>query len=97
MQHANNYASDRCALIGDAAHRLHPLAGQGLNAGITDVAYLVNTLVEAKRSGQDIGSYELTLKDYERLSKINAYALSGAVEFIKSSYDDKFVGSEMLG
>lgn len=39
------------ALIGDAAHRIHPLAGQGLNIGITDVAYLSNAIIKAKKSG----------------------------------------------
>ena len=39
------------ALIGDAAHRIHPMAGQGLNIGITDVAYLANAIIKAKKSG----------------------------------------------
>jgi 2-octaprenyl-6-methoxyphenol hydroxylase len=65
LQNSNSYAADRMALIGDAAHRIHPMAGQGLNLGITDVAYLANSIVKAKKSGVDIGNYDLVLKDYE--------------------------------
>lgn len=74
------------ALIGDAAHRVHPLAGQGLNLGITDVAFLANSIVRAKKQGQDIGNYDLVLKDYENYSKWNAYMMTGSIEFVKNSY-----------
>ncbi len=53
--HASSYHTHRLVLAGDAAHGIHPIAGQGLNMGFRDVAALVQVLVEALRTGQDIG------------------------------------------
>lgn len=52
---AKNFVGDRLALVGDAVRGLHPIAGQGLNAGLRDVAALAEVLVEAHRRGEDIG------------------------------------------
>lgn len=54
--HAASYTADRLVLVGDAAHGIHPIAGQGLNMGFRDVAALAEVLVEAARTGQDIGT-----------------------------------------
>lgn len=56
LTHADRYCSDRVALVGDAAHTTHPLAGQGLNMGQTDVHGLVYALEQAMERGLDIGS-----------------------------------------
>lgn len=56
MTHADNYCSHRVALVGDAAHTTHPLAGQGLNMGQGDVEALVDALEKATQRGQDIGA-----------------------------------------
>jgi 2-octaprenyl-6-methoxyphenol hydroxylase len=85
------------ALIGDAAHRIHPMAGQGLNLGITDVAYLANSIVKAKKSGVDIGNYDLVLKDYEYYAKANAVSMISAIEMIRNSYMSKLGGSSTAG
>jgi 2-octaprenyl-6-methoxyphenol hydroxylase len=53
---ARRFAEPRFALVGDAAHRVHPIAGQGLNLGYRDVAALAETLVDAHRLGLDIGA-----------------------------------------
>lgn len=52
---AHDFVADRVALLGDAAHAVHPVAGQGLNAGLRDVGALAEVLVEAARRGEDIG------------------------------------------
>lgn len=54
--HAATYQAQRLLLIGDAAHGIHPIAGQGLNMGFRDVAALAEVLVEAARTGQDLGT-----------------------------------------
>ncbi len=54
--HAASYQAERLLLIGDAAHGIHPIAGQGLNMGFRDVAAMAQVLVEAARTGQDLGA-----------------------------------------
>jgi 2-polyprenyl-6-methoxyphenol hydroxylase-like FAD-dependent oxidoreductase len=62
---SRHYVQSRLALIGDAAHRCHPLGGQGLNLGIKDAAALAQVLSEAHQRGEDIGEVQV-LKRYER-------------------------------
>jgi ubiquinone biosynthesis monooxygenase Coq6 len=73
MRHADTYTGERVALVGDAAHTIHPLAGQGLNQGQGDAAALVRTILHAVQTGQDIGS-TLALERYnsERYAENNA-------------------------
>ncbi|ORX62712.1 ubiquinone biosynthesis hydrox [Hesseltinella vesiculosa] len=63
LRNSERYVSDRVALVGDAAHTTHPLAGQGLNQGLLDVEYLTYVLAEGAREGQDLGSIHL-LRNY---------------------------------
>jgi 2-octaprenyl-6-methoxyphenol hydroxylase len=77
MQIARAFVADRLALIGDAAHVVHPLAGQGLNIGMRDVAALAETIVEATRLGLDIGSPAI-LERYSRWRRFDS-AFSAAV------------------
>jgi len=56
LVHADRYIDTRLVLVGDAAHGIHPIAGQGYNLGVRDIAALVETLVDTKRLGLDIGA-----------------------------------------
>ncbi|AAW45305.1 hypothetical protein CNBH3840 [Cryptococcus deneoformans B-3501A] len=60
ISHATSYLGERTALVGDAAHTIHPLAGQGLNMGLADVKCLAEVLEETRRLGGDLGSLEGT-------------------------------------
>jgi 2-octaprenyl-6-methoxyphenol hydroxylase len=64
-QHARRYVSPRMALIGDAAHGVHPIHAQGFNMGVADIAALLDRLMAARRGGQDIGAPDVLL-GYER-------------------------------
>jgi 2-octaprenyl-6-methoxyphenol hydroxylase len=64
----------RFALAGDAAHSIHPIAGQGLNLGFKDVAALAETIVETARLGLDVGSLA-ALERYERWRRADTLAM----------------------
>lgn len=64
-QHATQYVTGRAALVGDAAHVIHPLAGQGVNLGLLDVAALAEVVGDARKAGLDYGSFRV-LRRYER-------------------------------
>ncbi|WP_323783923.1 FAD-dependent monooxygenase [Thalassovita sp.] len=72
---ANSFVGDRLALIGDAAHGMHPIAGQGLNAGLRDVAALAQVLTEARRRGEDIAS-SLVLDRYQEWRRFDTATLA---------------------
>ena len=65
LQHAETAIALRLALVGDAAHAMHPIAGQGLNMGLRDVAALTEVLAEARRLGLDIGA-DTVLERFQR-------------------------------
>jgi 2-octaprenyl-6-methoxyphenol hydroxylase len=71
---ARAFVKPRFALAGDAAHGIHPIAGQGLNLGFRDVAALAETIVEGERLGLDIGSLAL-LEGYERWRRFDTFEM----------------------
>jgi 2-octaprenyl-6-methoxyphenol hydroxylase len=79
FHHAARVTAERLALVGDAAHGIHPIAGQGLNLGFRDVAALVEVLVEGKRLGLDLGDAQL-LERYERWRGLDTFAVAFATD-----------------
>ncbi len=79
LVHAERYVDTRLALIGDAAHAIHPIAGQGLNLGIRDVAALAEVLVDARRLGLDLGSATV-IERYQRWRRFDSVVLAAATD-----------------
>lgn len=79
FQHAKTYIGERLILIGDAAHGIHPIAGQGFNLGLRDAAALAEILVQARSEGRDIGT-EFTLEKFESWRKFDNTALTHACD-----------------
>jgi 2-octaprenyl-6-methoxyphenol hydroxylase len=86
---AEAYVADRLALIGDAAHGIHPIAGQGLNLGIRDAAALAETVVDAARLGLDFGM-KTVLEDYQRWRRFDNVALAGATDLLNRLFSNTF-------
>jgi 2-octaprenyl-6-methoxyphenol hydroxylase len=79
FHHAANITAERLALVGDAAHGIHPIAGQGLNLGWRDAAALAQVIVEGSRLGLDLGDAQL-LARYQRWRGFDAMAVSVATD-----------------
>ena len=76
---AHRYVTQRCALIGDAAHVVHPLAGQGVNLGLLDAATLAQLVLEARSEREDPGALRV-LRQYERWRKSEVAFMSTAID-----------------
>ncbi|QYJ86903.1 FAD-dependent monooxygenase [Shewanella mesophila] len=86
MRYARHFARHRLVLVGDAAHTIHPLAGQGVNLGFLDAAATIESLAELKRKGKDIGDYA-NLRPLERWRKADALEMIAAMEGFKRLFD----------
>lgn len=76
---ASGFVAERACLVGDAAHRIHPIAGQGLNLGLKDVAALADTILDAAEVGLDIG-HEASLRPYESWRRADTLAMAAATD-----------------
>jgi 2-octaprenyl-6-methoxyphenol hydroxylase len=85
---ARSFVSERIALIGDAAHVIHPIAGQGLNMGLRDVAALAEALVDAARLGLDPGG-NATLDRYQRWRRFDSLAMGVATDGLNRLFSNR--------
>ncbi|WP_254429216.1 MULTISPECIES: FAD-dependent monooxygenase [unclassified Ruegeria] len=84
---ANAFIGERMALVGDAAHGMHPIAGQGLNAGLRDVGALAEVLTLAGRRGEDIGSV-LVLERYQEWRRFDTASLAMATDVFNKLFSN---------
>lgn len=85
---ARSFIGKRLALVGDAAHVIHPIAGQGLNMGLKDVAALAETIVDAARLGMDFGQQDV-LERYQRWRRFDTMAMGAATNALNLLFSNK--------
>jgi 2-polyprenylphenol 6-hydroxylase len=95
LEHAERYIGPGLALIGDAAHAMHPLAGQGVNLGLMDAMTLADVLVDARKAGRKIGSVA-NLRRYERARKGSNIAMLGAMDGFKRLFSNDVIPLKLL-
>ena len=84
---ADSFTGERLALVGDAAHSIHPLAGQGFNQGIRDIATIAEVLVDAYRRGEDIGTKNV-LDRYSAWRRFDSKSLGSSTDFFNTLFSN---------
>ncbi len=87
LVHAERYIEERLVLVGDAAHGIHPIAGQGYNLGVRDIAALVEVLIDAKRLGLDLGAAD-TLERYARWRRADNLTMVAATDLLNRLFSN---------
>lgn len=87
LSHAQSYIGERMALIADAAHGIHPIAGQGLNLGLRDIASLSELLIETHKGGGDPGNADL-LQSYQRSRSLDNMIMAGATDCLNKLFSN---------
>ncbi len=85
---ARSFISERLALVGDAAHVIHPIAGQGLNMGLKDAAALAEVIVDAARLGIDFGQADV-LERYQRWRRFDTMAMGVATNSLNMLFSNR--------
>ena len=95
LTHATRYVAPRLALAGDAAHAIHPLAGQGFNLGIRDAAVLAELVVDRVRLGLDIGESDV-LTHYQRRRRFDSVVLIGVTDGLNRLFSNDNQGLRLI-
>ena len=92
---ARRLVAPRIALVGDAAHGIHPIHAQGFNLAVRDVATLAEVLVEALRAGRDVGDPD-TLMRYHRLRRADARIVAGMTDGLNSLFSNDLAPAKVV-
>lgn len=94
-RYARQFAAHRLVLVGDAAHTIHPLAGQGVNLGFMDAAELIDELKRLHAQGKDIGQH-LYLRRYERSRKHSAALMLAGMQGFREMFSGSHPAKKLL-
>jgi 2-octaprenyl-6-methoxyphenol hydroxylase len=89
------FVAPRCALVGDAAHAVHPIHAQGFNLGVRDVAALAEVLVDAARQGRDLGSGEVLVR-YDRWRQADARLVVGLTDGLNRLFSNDLAPARLI-
>ena len=92
---ARSFIAERTALVGDAAHVIHPIAGQGLNMGLRDIAALAEVIVDAARLGLDLGAADV-LERYQRWRRFDTMAMGLATDGLNRLFSNRSAALRLL-
>jgi len=95
LMHAHNVVAHRFALVGDAAHGIHPIAGQGVNLGYRDVAVLAELLIDQHKLGLDLGA-EALLTRYQRWRRFDSFSMTASTDILNRLFSNNLPGLSLL-
>lgn len=95
LMHSSQFVAHRFALVGDAAHGIHPIAGQGVNLGYRDVAVLAELLIGQRRLGLDIGAQSL-LAHYQRWRRFDSMSMTAGTDILNRLFSNRLPGLSLL-
>lgn len=95
LMHAEAFVAHRFALVGDAAHGIHPIAGQGVNLGYRDVAVLAELLIEQRKLGLDLGADSL-LSRYQRWRRFDSFSMTASTDILNRLFSNNLPGLSLI-
>lgn len=95
LMHADTFIAHRFVLVGDAAHGVHPIAGQGVNLGYRDVAVLAELLIDQHKLGLDLGA-ESVLKHYQRWRRFDSMTMTAGTDILNRLFSNRVPGLSLI-